>query len=157
MYADVDRLVESKGDESTIFLDNPRYPVEGAKTYFSGGVGLSSTASDYARFIEMLLNDGAFDGKRILGRKTVELTLSPRVDMDADGAADFGLGFEVITNLGLSGELGSTGLYSWGGACATSFWIDPEVQLVAVIMTQVRPTTSDISYRFRTLVYQALE
>jgi len=157
LYADVDGLVVSKGDESTIFLDNPKYPVEGARTYFSGGAGLSSTAGDYARLIEMLLNDGELDGNRVLGRKSVELMRTPRVDWDADGDADFGLGFQVIGNLGETGELGSNGLYEWGGAFNTSYWIDPRENLVAVYMSQVRPVNSDMDDRFKTLVYQALE
>ena len=157
LYADVDGLRVSDGTEADIKLDNPRYPVEGARAYFSGGAGLSSTVYDYARFIEMLLNDGELDGVRVLGRKSVELMRAPRVDWDDDGDADFGLGFEVIGDLGKGGELGSKGIYRWGGAFATSYWIDPEEKLVAVIMTQSRPTKSDITDRFKTLVYQALE
>lgn len=157
LYADVDGLRVSDGTEADIKLDNPRYPVEGARAYFSGGAGLSSTVYDYARFIEMLLNDGELDGVRVLGRKSVELMRAPRVDWDDDGDADFGLGFEVIGDLGKSGELGSKGIYRWGGAFATSYWIDPEEQLVAVIMTQQRPSKSELGDRFKTLVYQALE
>lgn len=157
LYADVDGLKVSKGDESSIYLDNPNYPIEGARTYFSGGAGLSSTAMDYARLIEMLLNNGELDGARILSRKSVELMRSPRADSDQDGMADFGLGFSVITDLGADGELGSEGLYRWGGAFATSYWIDPEENLVAVLMMQQRPNKSDLASRFRTLVYQALE
>lgn len=157
LYADVDGLRVSAGDESSIFLDNPNYPIDGAKTYFSGGAGLSSTATDYARLIEMLLNNGELDGARVLSRKSVELMRSPRVDSDQDGKADFGLGFSVITDLGADGELGSEGLYQWGGAFATSYWIDPEENLVAVLMMQQRPNKSDLANKFRTLVYQALE
>jgi len=157
LYADVNGLQVSDGTESDIKIDNPRYPVEGARAYFSGGAGLSSTASDYARLLEMLLNDGVLDGRRVLSRKSVELMRSPRIDWDGDGDADFGLGFAVTSDLGESGELGSSGSYQWGGAFATSYWIDPQEELVAVIMTQVRPTKSDITNRFKTLVYQALE
>jgi CubicO group peptidase (beta-lactamase class C family) len=157
LYSDVDGLKVAGGVEGAIELDNPRFPVEGAKAYFSGGAGLSSTAHDYSRFIEMLLNEGELDGNRILGRKSVELMRSPRMDMDGDGDADFGLGFLVTTDLGESGEIGSPGTYAWGGAFATSFWIDPEEQLIAVFMTQVAPIDSDIRDRFRTVVYQALE
>ncbi len=157
LYADVDGLRVSVGDESSIYLDNPNYPIEGAKSYFSGGAGLSSTAIDYARVIEMLLNDGELDGERVLSRKSVELMRSPRIDSNNDGYADFGLGFEVIVDLAASGELGSKGLYRWGGAFATSYWIDPKEKLVAVLMTQQRPNKSDIANRFKTLVYQALE
>jgi CubicO group peptidase (beta-lactamase class C family) len=149
-------LIVSKGDESSIKLDNPRYPVEGAKTYFSVGAGLSSTALDYARLCQMLLNGGILDGKRLLGRKTVELMRTARADIDKDGDPDFGLGF-YITDLETTGELGSSGTFSWGGAFDTSYWIDPAENLVAVIMGQARPAQSDINKRFEILVYQALE
>lgn len=157
LYADVDGLRVSEGDESSIYLDNPNYPVEGARSYFSGGAGLSSTASDYARMIEMLLNDGELDGERVLSRKSVELMRSPRMDSNNDGEPDFGLGFSVIGDLAASGELGSEGIYQWGGAFATSYWIDPKENLVAVLMTQQRPSKSNIRDRIKTLVYQALE
>lgn len=157
LYAEVDgRLRVSDGTEADIKLDNPRYPVEGAKTYFSGGAGLSSTAHDYLRFVQMLLDEGEQDGRRILGRKSVELMRAPRIEYSAPGQG-FGLGFGVIEDLGRYGELGSEGAYSWGGAFNTAYWIDPDEALVAVIMTQVRPYTSDITSRFRSLVYQALE
>ena len=159
LYAHIedDGLVVSQGDESTILLYDPQYPIAGAQTYFSGGAGLSSTARDYGRFLQMLLNDGELDGARILGRKSVELMRAPRVDLDNDGAPDFGLGFTVVGDLGKTGELGSVGSYSWGGAFNTSYWIDPSENLIGVFMSQVRPVDSDITKRFRTLVYQALE
>jgi CubicO group peptidase (beta-lactamase class C family) len=80
-----------------------------------------------------------------------------RIDRDGDGDADFGLGFEVINDLGAYGELGTAGVYSWGGAFNTSYWIDPAERLVGVFMSQSRPTETDISARYQTLVYQALE
>ena len=159
LYAHLDgeALKVSDGSESDIKIDDPLYPVQGARTYYSGGAGLSSTAYDYARFIQMLLNEGALDGKRILGRKSVQLMRTARVDWDDDGHADFGLGFEVVGDLGKSGELGSVGAYRWGGAFNTSYWIDPEERLVGVFMSQVRPVQANITRRFSTLVYQALE
>ena len=78
---------------------------------------------------------------------------SPKADINKDGKADFGLGFWVNTNPAQIGELGSTGAYSWGRAFSTSFWIDPDENLVGVFMTQVRPVQSDIRARFKTLVY----
>jgi CubicO group peptidase (beta-lactamase class C family) len=105
----------------------------------------------------MLLNEGELDGQRLISRKSVELMRSPRIDWDGDGRADFGLGFQIGGDLGKAGEIGSEGAYSWGGAFNTSYWIDPEEGLIGVFMSQVRPTTSDISARFQTLVYQALE
>ncbi len=159
LYADVDDggLIVSQGNESDIFLDNPRYPVAGAQSYFSGGAGLSSTAYDYGRFLQMLLNDGELDGARILSRKSVELMRIARVDWDDDQVPDFGLGFAVVGDLGKKGELGSVGSYSWGGAFFTSYWIDPRENLIGVFMSQVRPVKSDIRAKFSTLVYQALE
>jgi len=158
LYAAVDDgLVVSQGNEADIILDDPRYPVAGARRYFSGGAGLSSTAEDYARFLQMLLNDGELDGARILGRKSIELMRTARVDWDGDTAPDFGLGFRVVSDIGKLGELGSDGSYAWGGAFNTSYWIDPVENLVAVYMSQARPTKSDMDDRFNTLVYQALE
>ncbi len=152
-----DGLVVSQGDEGDLKQDNPRYPIEGARSYFSGGAGLSSTAYDYARFLQMLLNDGELDGARILGRKSVELMRTARVDHDGEQAPDFGLGFQVVTDVGKWGELGSVGSYRWGGAFNTDYWVDPVEKMVAVYMSQALPTKSDMHVRFRTLVYQALE
>lgn len=157
LYADVDRELVPYTEDTSTDLGNVNYPVAGAMTYFSGGAGLSSTASDYARLVAMLLNDGALNGDRLLGRKSVELMRTPRIDMDGDGVAEFGLGFQIIDDIGADGELGSQGVYHWGGAFNTSYWIDPHEQIFGVIMTQVRPTESDITARFKTLVYQALK
>ena len=105
----------------------------------------------------MLLNDGELNGVRILGRKSVELMRTPRIDRDGDGKAETSLGFSVTNDLGKRGELGSAGAYAWGGAFYTTFWIDPAENLLAVFMSQGRPLDSDIDLRFSTLVYQALE
>lgn len=157
LYADVNGLKPSTGKEGDIILDDPDFPIKGAKTYFSGGAGLSSTAYDYFRFIQMLQNDGELDGERILGRKSVELMRIGRIDWDDDGAGDFGLGFQVTGDLGKAGEIGSPSAYAWGGAFNSAYWIDPEERLVAVLMSNVRPYDTDIRLRFRTAVYQALE
>lgn len=156
-YVDGEGLIVSQGTEADIKLDDPNYPITGARSYFSGGAGLSSTASDYGRFCQMLLDDGALDGVRILSRKSVELMRTARTDSDDDQIPDFGLGFRVVSDLGKSGELGSVGAYSWGGAFYTTYWIDPRERLIGVFMSQARPVSSDISEKFRTLVYQALE
>ncbi|MBT8097609.1 MAG: serine hydrolase [Woeseia sp.] len=150
-------LVAHEGSGTDIGANDSLYPILGAKTYYSGGAGLSSTAHDYALFLQMLLNDGEFDGVRILGRKSVELMRTGRVDWDGDNIPDFGLGFAVVSDVGRSGELASPGAYAWGGAFDTSYWIDPQENLVGIYMSQARPTNSDLSARFKTLVYQALE
>ena len=156
-WQDAEGLVVSKGDESSIIMDNPNYPVEGAKRYFSGGAGLSSTVYDYARFIQMLLNDGELEGARIISRKSVELMRRGRVDSNDDGIAEIGLGFFVINDIAQFGEVGSDGAYAWGGAFYTSYWIDPAESLIGVFMSQARPAKTNIGNKFRTLVYQALE
>ena len=159
LYAEVDEegLTVSRGHESNINLDNPRYPAGDGQSYFSGGAGVSSTAYDYARFVQMLLNHGELDGSRILSRKSVELMQSARIDSDGDQIPDFGLGFEIIVDPAKAGELGSAGSYSWSGAFLTSYWIDPNENLIAVFMSQVRPSQSDIRAKFNTMIYQALE
>ena len=131
-------------------------------TLFSGGAGLRSTAQDYARFAQMLLNGGELDGARILGRKTIELMT---VDHLEEGMPtgflspgwSFGLGFTVKTEAGMDGLPSSAGEYNWIGIQGTSFWVDPEEDLVGVFMVQIRPNR-DITFRdqFKRLVYQAL-
>lgn len=129
--------------------------------FFSGGGGLVSTAGDYLRFCQMLLNKGELDGVRLLGRKTVEMMflnhLPAGVYLDQNPAFGFGLGGAVILDLAAGQVLGSNGLWWWGGAANTKFWIDPQEQLVAILMLQLmsnEPNT--IEPDFRNLVYQAL-
>ena len=92
-----------------------------------------------------------------MSRKSVELMRSARVDANGDEIADFGLGFDVTVDLGRTGELGSLGNYEWSGAFQTSYWLDPQENLFAIFMSQVRPSQSDIRAKFKTMVYQALE
>lgn len=133
----------------------------GSRTYFSGGAGLYSTALDYGRFLQMLLNGGELDGVRIVSPKTIELmTASATGDLappPLSPGVGFGLGLSVVTDLGLYGQYGSVGLYSWGGAYGSTFWVDPKEQLVAVMMIQLIPRPGlTLGERFQTLVYQAI-
>jgi len=132
--------------------------VDGPRKCFSGGAGLLSTASDYARFLQMLLNGGELDGVRLLGPKTVELATSNHVGkLFNEGLTGFGLGFEVVDDLGKAGRPGSVGEFSWGGAYNTGFWVDPQEQLVAVFMSQLLPSNDlDIQGKFRALVYASI-
>ena len=157
LYAYIDKKLISYNDDSFTDLGNSNYPISGAMAYFSGGAGLSSTVSDYSKFLEMLLNYGRLKSKRLLSRKSVESMISPRMDMNGDGILDFALGFRVIKNIGLLGEVGTPGSYSWGGAFNTAFWVDPEKQMFGIIMSQVRPNRSDINEQFKTMVYQLLK
>jgi CubicO group peptidase (beta-lactamase class C family) len=132
--------------------------VEGPRVAFSGGAGLLSTVSDYGRFLQMLLNAGEIDGIRLLSPKTVELmTVNHIGTLFPDPGLGFGLGFEVIEDLGAYGRHGSVGAYGWGGAYHTNYWVDPKERLVAVLMTQLLPSgDSDLHARFRALVYQSI-
>ena len=150
-------LIESTGNESPIIINNPKFPIEGAKSYFSGGGGLSSTVYDYWRFTQMLLNNGELEGTQILSRKSVELMKSPRTDADKDGKKELALGFSVINDIAQVGELGTDGSYFGAGAFYGMYWIDPEEKLTAVFMSQVLPSNTKVALRFRTMVYQALK
>ena len=116
----------------------------------SGGGGLVSTAADYMRFCQMLLNGGELDGVRILGKKTVELMRYPHHD------DWFGLGFAVVTDKEPPNILESVGNFSWGGAAATTFWIDPQEELVGLLMTQLLNNRYPFQQQFKVLAYQAL-
>ena len=120
-------------------------------TFFpSGGGGLVSTAADYMRFSQMLLNGGELDGVRILGKKTVELMRYPHHD------DWFGLGFRVVTRKNPPNILDSVGNFSWGGAAATTFWIDPQEELIGLLMTQLLNNRYPFQQQFKVLTYQAL-
>lgn len=132
------------------------YPlVEG--TYYSGGAGLSSTIKDYAVFLQMLLNKGEYNGKRLLARRTVELITSNQIGRLNVGRDKFGLGFQITTAEGQA-KLGvSEGSFSWGGYFATTYWADPEEKLVCLLFMQQSPLShGEIQDKFKALVYQAL-
>jgi CubicO group peptidase (beta-lactamase class C family) len=154
VYAMVDGKMSRAADEG---MGQGAY-VDGPRQSFSGGAGLLSTASDYARFLQMVVNGGELDGVRVLSPKTVELMTSNHVGtLFNEGRDGFGLGFAVIEHLGRSGVPGSVGLFSWGGAYHTDFWGDPKEQVVAVLMEQLLPSGgSDLHGKFRALVYQAI-
>lgn len=135
--------------------------VDGPRTSYSGGAGLLSTASDYARFLQMLLNGGTLDGTRLLSPTSVELMTVDHVgDLSPDFFGDgmgFGLGFYVVEDLGARGTPGSVGEFGWGGAYHSVYWVDPEEELVVVYLTQVIPAGDlDDHGKLRALVYQAL-
>lgn len=131
----------------------------------SGGAGLVSTAADYLRFSQLILNKGELDGVRLLGPRTVELmtanhlslAILPTMGEHEMPGFGFGLGFGVMMDVALSGEMGSVGLHRWGGWASTDFWVDQQEQLIGILMLQYIPSgTYPIRTDFRTLVYQAL-
>ncbi|HYS86346.1 MAG TPA: serine hydrolase domain-containing protein [Bradyrhizobium sp.] len=159
-----DRLAEPfptdpwTGDKVQLFnmLDKP--------VMESGGGGLVSTAMDYARFSQMLLNGGALDGNRIVGRKTLQLMasdhLGPNVKVDSPlmpAGHGFGLGFAVRTHQGMAPLPGSLGQFFWSGMAGTFFWIDPAEDMFAVFMMQGPGQREYIRSMVRNLVYAAVE
>ncbi len=132
--------------------------VQGPRRCFSGGAGLLSTVQDYARFLQMLLNEGELDGVRVLGPKTVELMRVNHTGTKfTGGSGSFGLGFEVITDLGAYGEIGTEGAYFWGSAYYPQYLVDPKERIVAFFMTQLMPSGGlTLNQRWKVLMYQAL-
>jgi CubicO group peptidase (beta-lactamase class C family) len=153
---------ESDGE----LVPNGALDAPGMATRVLGGFSLSSTASDYARFAEMLVNDGELDGVRILSRKTIDLMASNHLpDGVTRGAAGggtaggegYGLGVRVVIDPARAGNLTSAGVFGWSGAAGTHFFVDREEDLVAVFMIQKMGGDGPrLSAEFETLVYQAL-
>ena len=132
------------------------YPVRGPKKLFSGGAGLCSTAADYARFCQLMLNKGESGGRQLISRKSVELMthdqLGPKFPEQ-----DFGLGFGIDGIKTPLHELGSPGEYQWGGFFYTGFRIDPKEDMITVFMAQLHPGSPSVMGEFYTLAYAALE
>ena len=130
---------------------------EGPRRSFSGGAGLVSTARDYARFLQMLLDGGALDGTRVLGPKTVALMTTNQTDtLFGRRGVGFGLGFEVVERAGARGRVESAGTFGWGGAYGSLYTVDPRERLVVLLLTQRLAGSSALNGRFAMLVYQAL-
>jgi CubicO group peptidase (beta-lactamase class C family) len=133
------------------------YPYRGPRTYSSGGGGLCSTAEDYYRFCQMMLNGGQVNGTRILSRKSVEL-MSMNHTQGKTEDFGYGLGFGAASEPRFLTELGSVGSYYWGGFYYTSFVIDPKEDLVAVFMAQLHPTGDlTLDRKAIALTYQAIK
>ncbi|MFK7955346.1 MAG: serine hydrolase domain-containing protein [Lysobacterales bacterium] len=135
--------------------------VDGPRKSYSGGAGLLSTANDYGRFLQMMLNGGELDGVRLLSRKSVELMTVDHVGELAPPflgkGVGFGLGFYVVTDVGARGQPGSVGEYGWGGAYHSTYWVDPEEELIVVFLSQLIPAPDRTDQgKLRALVYSAL-
>jgi CubicO group peptidase (beta-lactamase class C family) len=141
-------------------MSDPRLAVK----YESGGGGMVSTAGDYSRFLQMLLNGGTLDGKRILSPATVAYMTADHVAGIGLGSAylpgdgyGFGLGFQVRRADGMSPIPGTAGDYSWGGAGGTAFWVDPKRDMYVILMMQAPKNRTMIRNKLRSLVYAAIE
>lgn len=163
------RLAKPDGPANAPFEDATKKP-----NVFSGGGGMLSTAGDYARFSQMLLNGGQLDGVRILAPKTIALMTSDQLPANTERhtpvaialgpfgplpemGTSFGLGFAVRVDPGRNPMLGSVGDFSWGGITGTLFWVDPQTKLVAVLMAQTPQLMLNVIWRqTREMVYQAM-
>ncbi len=130
-------------------------------TFFSGGGGLVSTANDYMRFCQMMLNGGELDGVRLLSPKTIELMTSDHTTVIENNPRrysgyGFGLGFAVAKDLGMIGAPTSVGEFNWGGAAGTRFWIDPEEKFIGIYMVQILPHPFAFGENFKIMSYQTI-
>ncbi|MBT3244273.1 MAG: beta-lactamase family protein [Bacteroidetes bacterium] len=141
-------------------LYDPDYPISGAKRFFAGGAGLSSTAKDYATFLQMYLNKGELNGVRILSRTTVDVILSNQIGDIWEGRdSHFGLAFSVLNQLGEDmGGRGSNGTFDWSGYFNTQYFADPVEQIIGIMMKQTQGNyTDNTAWKFRQLVFQAID
>ena len=134
----------------------PEYP-KAKGTYFSGGAGLSSTIDDYALFLQMMLNNGRANGRQLLKPATVALITQNQMGAVSQGGNKFGLGFSIVTPQNAKVPGLSAGSYEWGGIFGTTYWVDPQQQLVALVYTQKYPNTTarDLAGKFKAAVYES--
>lgn len=139
---------------------DPEYPIRGAKKFFSGGAGLSSTAKDYALFLQMYLNNGELNGTRLLSRTTVQFILANQIgELWGNSGAYYGLAFGVLDQIGQNqGGRGSVGTFEWGGYFNTEYFADPKEKIIGILMKQTQNlTTDETGWKFRQLVGQAVD
>jgi CubicO group peptidase (beta-lactamase class C family) len=152
--------VDSLGLRRHPIKDEEVYPVSGARTYESGGAGLTSTVLDYAKFLQMMLNGGSFNDKQILSRKTVELMCRNQIgDLSFwESKNRFSFGFEIMTEEGgATKDAGTPGALRWGGRNGSDYIFDPKEQLLIVWTMQVVPTPYwYLNEQVRRMVYQCI-
>ena len=156
-YSDkgLNRFPDTPITEGT-FSYSADYPYRGPKKLFAGGAGLVSTAADYARFCQMMLDGGKWGNTRLISRKSVELMSQDQLGKIGPDQG-FGLGFGVDGVKAPLAELGSPGQYAWGGFFYTAFTIDPKEQMILIFMGQLHPTGDlTLDNQVRVLAYQAI-
>lgn len=156
----IHQKVDGNWEAFPVTFYDPDYPRKGAKTFFSGGAGLSSTAEDYAKFLQMYLNGGAYNGVRLLSPTTIAAIMSNQVgDLLGDGGKDYGLAFGLVDENGVAkGGIGSLGTFDWGGYFNTQYFADPVTNTIGIIMKQTQGGTGDqTGWKFRQMVFSAIE
>lgn len=140
---------------------DPAYPKTGAKTFFSGGAGLSSTTEDYAKFLQMYLNGGIYSGKRILSPHTIQTIMTNQVgDLLGEGGKDYGLAFGLVDQKGVQiGGNGSLGTFDWGGYFNTQYFADPQTGIIGLIFKQTSGAGNgdETGWKFRQMVFTLIE
>jgi CubicO group peptidase (beta-lactamase class C family) len=158
------RIAEPFPDDRSIGVDAEFNDPRVAQAAESGGGGMVGTALDYARFLQMLLNGGTLDGKRILGPKTIAYMTSDHLGTAIEQGPlylpgpgfGFGLGFAVRKDAGVSPFAGSVGEYNWGGAGGTYFWVDPKEDMLVVFMMQSPKHRVVYRYLIKDMIYAAV-
>ncbi len=157
----VQQKVNGKWEKYPVTFYDTDYPVKGAKTFFSGGAGLSSTAKDYSTFLQMYLNGGEYNGVRILSRTTVDLILSNQLGniRGENPESQYGLAFGLLTQIGQAkGGKGSAGTFDWGGYFNTQYFADPIENVIGIIMKQTQgPVNDETGWKFRQMVFQTID
>ncbi len=157
----VQQKVDGRWEKYPVTFYDTDYPIKGAKSFFSGGAGLSSTAKDYATFLQMYLNGGEYNGIRLLSRKTVDIILSNQIGniWGDESNTKFGLAFDILTESGqIKGGKGSAGTFGWGGYFNTQYFADPEEEIIGILMKQTQGPVNDVTgWKFRQLVFQTID
>jgi CubicO group peptidase (beta-lactamase class C family) len=126
-------------------------------SYYSGGAGLSSTVYDYAIFLQMLLNGGEYNGKRILSHNSVRMMTMNQIGDISRGVNKFGLGFGITTEKGSAILPTQEGTFEWGGMFATTYWVDPKEKLIGLVYRNIYATSwGSLGNLYKVLVYQAM-
>lgn len=157
LYREENKKLVSAGSEiiqnGKFIVDYPKMP----GTYYSGGAGLSSTTTDYAIFLQMLLNGGEYNGRRLLSPHTVRMMTMNQIGDISRGPNKFGLGFGITTERGSSVLPTPQDVFEWGGAFATTYWADPKEKIIGIFYRQLWGSTfGEIANKFKVLVYSAL-
>jgi CubicO group peptidase (beta-lactamase class C family) len=146
----------TKWDKAKTGFD-ANYPLV-KKTYFSGGADLTSTALDYAAFLQMLLNGGTYNGHQILSPRSVDMMTTNQLDLKFDGVNDFGLGFAIVSEKGAAKGPRNKASFGWGGFWGSTYWADPKAHLICLFITQQVPNShSEVESKFENMVYASFK
>lgn len=149
-----------KWQEYPITFYDPAYPKTGTKTFFSGGAGLSSTAEDYAKFLQMYLNGGVYNGVRLLSPVTIAMAMQNQVGDLWNWDRHYGLAFGVVNDRGVAlGGMGSKGTFDWGGYFNTQYFADPNHKIIGLLFKQTSGAGKgdQTAWKFRQMVFSAVE